>query len=227
MIPVSLLLVGSHRIEVGALGGVLGALPGLAVIGTASTASEALSVAELHPPDIAVIDSLLGSDDAAELADRLIRLHPDVRAVVLSDDDPAPALRAVLAGAAAVVVKPAAVDVLAAVIRGVAAGETHIPPPLLTEVIGALRAGTVAGGWTKGLASLTQRELEVLEEMAAGRDTAAVAERLFLSPHTVRTHVKHILAKLGVHSSLEAVSVAHRAGLGRGRSSPARPVRTP
>lgn len=227
MTPVSLLLVGSHRIEVGALGGVLGAEPDLAVIGTASSAGEALSVAELHPPDVAVIDTLLGSDDAMDLTDRLIRLHPDVRAVVLIDgEDPASALRAVLAGAAAVVVKPVAVDVLADVIRGVAAGETHIPSRLLTGVIAVLRAGVPADGWTERLASLTQREREVLEEMAEGRDTVAIAERLFLSPHTVRTHVKHILAKLGVHSSLEAVSIALRAGPGRGASSPARPVRT-
>lgn len=227
MTPVSLLLVGSHRFEVGALGGVLGAEPDLAVIGTASSAGEALTVAELQPPDVAVIDTLLGSDDATDLTDRLIRLHPDVRAVVLIDgEDPASALRAVLAGAAAVVVKPVAVDSLADVIRGVAAGETHIPPRLLTGVIAVLRAGIPADGWTERLASLTPREREVLEEMAEGRDTVAIAERLFLSPHTVRTHVKHILAKLGVHSSLEAVSIALRAGPGRGSSSPARPVRT-
>lgn len=227
MTPVSLLLVGSHRIEVGALGGVLGAEPDLAVIGTASSAGEALSVAELHPPDVAVIDTLLGADDATDLTDRLIRLHPDVRAIVLIDsEDPASALRAVLAGAAAVVVKPVAVHILADVIRGVAAGETHIPPRLLTGVIGVLRAGSPADGWPERLASLTQREREVLEEMAEGRDTAAIAQRLFLSVHTVRTHVKHILAKLGVHSSLEAVSIALRAGPGRGSSAPARPVRS-
>jgi DNA-binding NarL/FixJ family response regulator len=212
MTPVSILVVGSHRIEVGALGGVLGAEPGLAVIGTASSAGEALSVAELHPPDVAVIDTLLGPDDAMDLTDRLIRLHPDVRAVVLIDgEDPAPVLAAVLAGATAVVVKPVAVHALAGVILGVAAGETHIPPRLLTGVLAVLRPGVPVDGWAGRLARLTQREQEVLREMAEGRDTAAIAERLFLSPHTVRTHVKHILAKLGVHSSVEAVSIVLRA----------------
>ncbi|MGH9035993.1 MAG: response regulator [Acidimicrobiia bacterium] len=154
MIPISLLLVGSHRMEIGALGGVLGGMPNLAIIGTASTAGEALSVAELHPPDVAVIDTLLGSDDAFELTDRLIRLHPDVGAVVLIDgEDAGLALRAVLAGAAAVVVKPVAVDILADLIWAVADGETHIPPRLLTGVIRVLRAGIPADGWTERLAS--------------------------------------------------------------------------
>ena len=67
--------------------------------------------------------------------------------------------------------------------------------------------------WQEKVDRLTQREREVLELMVAGLDRAAIAERLYLSINTVRTHSKNILAKLGVHSSLEAVSVALRAGM--------------
>lgn len=214
---IRLLLAGSQRLEIEAWSDVLDAEPDLVVVGTAASAAEARTLVALDPPDVAVIDSLLGPDDAVALAGWMTKLERSTLAVVLlPEEDADAALRATLAGAAGVLVKPVGMWEVASVARGVVAGGTYIPPRLLTGILGSLRS-RVATTWPiEQLAQLTPRELEVLRAMSEGRDTAAIAEHLYLSPLTVRTHVKHILAKLGVHSSVEAVSLA----LGGGRLHP-------
>ncbi len=98
--------------------------------------------------------------------------------------------------------------------------ETHLPPALLTGVLRELTATRKHRTESQQLVeSLTPREREVLRCMVAGLGRKAVAERLFLSPHTVRTHMQNVLGKLGVHSTLAAVALARRAGVG-----PAEPV---
>lgn len=100
-------------------------------------------------------------------------------------------------------------------IRGVLRDETHLPPALLTAVLRELTAARKHRTDSERLVdSLTPRELEVLRCMVAGLGRKAVAERLFLSPHTVRTHMQNVLGKLGVHSTLAAVALARRAGVG-------------
>ena len=98
-------------------------------------------------------------------------------------------------------------------IRGVLRDETHLPPALLTGVLRELTAARKHRTESERLVeSLTPREREVLRCMVAGLGRKAVAERLFLSPHTVRTHMQNVLGKLGVHSTLAAVALARRAG---------------
>jgi DNA-binding CsgD family transcriptional regulator len=93
--------------------------------------------------------------------------------------------------------------------------ETHLPPALLTGVLRELTAARKHRTESERLVeSLTPREREVLRCMVAGLGRKAVAERLFLSPHTVRTHMQNVLGKLGVHSTLAAVALARRAGVG-------------
>jgi DNA-binding NarL/FixJ family response regulator len=102
-----------------------------------------------------------------------------------------------------------------AVIKGVMRDETHIPPLLLTGVIRELTAARRDRTESERLVeSLTPREKQVLRCMVAGLGRQAVADRLFLSPHTVRTHMQNVLGKLGVHSTLAAVALARRAGVG-------------
>jgi DNA-binding NarL/FixJ family response regulator len=136
--------------------------------------------------------------------------------VVLSDgsrtDDLACA--AVRAGVRGWVHKDSSLRHLLTVIEGVLHGETWIPPALLTRIIAELllvRDDLDAG--TERMASLTRREREVLECLSAGMNREEIAERLFLSTNTVRTHVQNLMAKLGVHSSVAAVAVAHRLGM--------------
>ncbi|MEU7434664.1 MULTISPECIES: response regulator transcription factor [unclassified Streptomyces] len=154
--------------------------------------------------------------DGIALVSGLRTSHPYLRTVVLADrDDPRRAAAALQAGASGWVAKDCSLSRLLAVIRGVLRDETHLPPALLTGVLRELTAARKHRSESERLVeSLTPREREVLRCMVAGLGRKAVAERLFLSPHTVRTHMQNVLGKLGVHSTLAAVALARRAGVG-------------
>lgn len=154
--------------------------------------------------------------DGISLVGAVRSTQPGVRTVVLAErDDPRRAAAALQAGASGWVAKDCSLVRLLAVIRGVLREETHLPPALLTGVLRELTAARKHRTESERLVeSLTPREREVLRCMVAGLGRKAVAERLFLSPHTVRTHMQNVLGKLGVHSTLAAVALARRAGVG-------------
>jgi DNA-binding NarL/FixJ family response regulator len=157
-----------------------------------------------------------GTVDGISLVAQVRTTHPGVRTVVLAEkDDPRRAALALQAGASGWVAKDCSLSRLLTVIRGVLRDETHLPPALLTGVLRELTAARKHRTESERLVeSLTPREREVLRCMVAGLGRKAVAERLFLSPHTVRTHMQNVLGKLGVHSTLAAVALARRAGVG-------------
>ncbi|PBC78124.1 LuxR family two component transcriptional regulator [Streptomyces sp. TLI_235] len=157
----------------------------------------------------------LSAGDGIALVGRICRAHPALRAVVLATgDDPRRAVRALQAGASGWVAKESSLGRLLAVVRGVLRDETHLPPALLTGVVRELTSARRDRTESERLVgTLTPREEEVLRCMVAGLGRQAVAERLYLSPHTVRTHMQNVLGKLGVHSTLAAVAVARRAGI--------------
>ncbi|WP_458087910.1 LuxR C-terminal-related transcriptional regulator [Streptomyces malaysiensis] len=154
--------------------------------------------------------------DGISLVGAVRSAQPGVRTVVLAErDEPRRAAAALQAGASGWVAKDCSLVRLLAVIRGVLRDETHLPPALLTGVLRELTAARKHRTESERLVeSLTPREREVLRCMVAGLGRKAVAERLFLSPHTVRTHMQNVLGKLGVHSTLAAVALARRAGVG-------------
>ncbi|MFG2843157.1 LuxR C-terminal-related transcriptional regulator [Kitasatospora sp. NPDC048296] len=159
--------------------------------------------------------------DGITLLGRLRRAHPGLRAVVLATaDDPHRAARALHAGATGWVAKESSLARLLAVVRGVLRDETHLPPALLTGVIRELTTARRDRTESERLVdTLTPREKQILRCMVAGLGRQAVAERLYLSPHTVRTHMQNVLGKLGVHSTLAAVAVARRAGISPAESA--------
>lgn len=165
------------------------------------------------PAAPAIPDHLI---DGIGLVERVRAEHPSTRTVVLAErDDARRAARALQAGASGWVAKDCSLSRLLAVMRGVLRDETHLPPALLTGVLRELTAARRHRTESERLVeSLTPREQEVLRCMVAGLGRKAVAERLFLSPHTVRTHMQNVLGKLGVHSTLAAVALARRAGVG-------------
>ncbi|MFC1413796.1 LuxR C-terminal-related transcriptional regulator [Streptacidiphilus sp. N1-12] len=156
------------------------------------------------------------AEDGITLVARARAAHPSLQAVVLAVvDDPHRVVAALQAGASGWVAKESSLGRLMAVVRGVLREETHIPPLLLTGVIRELTAARRDRTESERLIeSLTPREKQVLRCMVAGLGRQAVADRLYLSPHTVRTHMQNVLGKLGVHSTLAAVAVARRAGVG-------------
>jgi DNA-binding NarL/FixJ family response regulator len=172
-----------------------------------------------HPhPQLQAVhsDGSTAAFDGIALVEKVRTEHPGTRIVVLAErDDARRAARALQAGASGWVAKDCSLSRLLAVMRGVLRDETHLPPALLTGVLRELTAARRHRTESELLVeSLTPREQEVLRCMVAGLGRKAVAERLYLSPHTVRTHMQNVLGKLGVHSTLAAVALARRAGVG-------------
>jgi DNA-binding NarL/FixJ family response regulator len=241
---IRVLVVDDHRIFAESLAAALAAEPDVdvAAAGSGPAALRALErgAAEARPYDVILVDAELGAlatggapalpaprpedpalVDGISLVAGVRATRPAVRSVVLAEkDDPRCAARALQAGASGWVAKDCSLQRLLTVIRGVLRDETHLPPALLTGVLRELTATRKHRTESEQLVeSLTPREREVLRCMVAGLGRKAVAERLFLSPHTVRTHMQNVLGKLGVHSTLAAVALARRAGVG-----PAEPV---
>ncbi|MFF9578090.1 LuxR C-terminal-related transcriptional regulator [Streptomyces rubiginosohelvolus] len=240
MARIRVLVVDDHRIFAESLAAALAAEPDVDVsaAGSGPAALRALerAAAEGRGYDVLLVDAELGGltngeppavpaprqEEEAAAVDGIALVagvraaRPAVRSVVLAEkDDPRAAARALQAGASGWVAKDCSLQRLLSVIRGVLRDETHLPPALLTGVLRELTAARKHRTESERLVeSLTPREREVLRCMVAGLGRKAVAERLFLSPHTVRTHMQNVLGKLGVHSTLAAVALARRAGVG-------------
>ncbi|MFD7400863.1 LuxR C-terminal-related transcriptional regulator [Streptomyces virginiae] len=238
MVRIRVLVVDDHRIFAESLAAALAAEPDVDVsaAGSGPAALRCLerAAAEGRRFDVLLVDADLGAVPGAVPAQREsgsgpppavsdgialvagVRVsHPGVRTVVLAErDDPRRAALALQAGASGWVAKDCSLSRLLAVIRGVLREETHLPPALLTGVLRELTAARKHRTDSERLVeSLTPREHEVLRCMVAGLGRKDVAVRLFLSPHTVRTHMQNVLGKLGVHSTLAAVALARRAGV--------------
>lgn len=239
MVRIRVLVVDDHRIFAESLAAALAAEPDVevAAAGSGPAALRCLerAVAEGRRFDVMLVDADLGMPavpapravtvarggeegvvDGISLVSGVRAHRVPVRSVVLAEkDDAARAALALQAGASGWVAKDCSLQRLLAVIRGVLRDETHLAPALLTGVLRELTAARKHRTESEQLVeSLTPREQEVLRCMVAGLGRKAVAERLFLSPHTVRTHMQNVLGKLGVHSTLAAVALARRAGVG-------------
>ncbi|MEY9872174.1 DNA-binding NarL/FixJ family response regulator, partial [Streptacidiphilus sp. MAP12-33] len=189
---------------------------GLSAVAPIGRAAAQVPAQRRTPGGVGVVAGHAPVGDGIALVGRMRAVHPELRVIVLaSADDPHRAVRALQAGAGGWVAKESSLGRLMAVIRGVMRDETHLPPSLLTGVVRELTAARRDRTESERLVdSLTPREKQVLRCMVAGLGRQAVADRLYLSPHTVRTHMQNVLGKLGVHSTLAAVALARRAGVG-------------
>jgi DNA-binding NarL/FixJ family response regulator len=186
----------------------LGRAPDLDVVGTAGSIDEARSLIEELRPDVALIDYALPTGTGTELAAELRALVPSVRVVIVTADEGVQAAaEAVAAGCAGFVRKSADLSELADGLRRVCDGEALFDADTLAAAV----------GWMKRTdrppVDLTDREIEVLRHLAAGRTTVEISDRFVVSHHTARNHVRNILAKLGARSQLEAVVIAADLGI--------------
>ena len=179
----------------------------LTCIGTASSLAEARRLCTMLRPDVVLMDVRLPDGDGVDAASEVVVENPDVRVVVLSAFiDAALMRRASLAGATALLAKDGDLDDLLLAIRSSQSGSLSVNPKLLHQLVREAPKATPGP-------DLTQREREVLRMLADGSDLTLIAREMSISVHTCRGHVKNVLAKLGVHSQLQAVVVAMRHGL--------------
>jgi DNA-binding NarL/FixJ family response regulator len=199
--PIRLMLVDDHDMVAQGLKIILEDEPDIDVVAVANSAAQAVAIATTARPDVILMDYYLPDGNGASAAARIKSDNPNIKVVLLTgSDDPDALQRAVDAGCAGYLDKSGPLDELAAAVRVAAAGHVVISAEDLSRLVPRTREGTV----------LTEREREILFLIADGLTNQAIAARLVLSVHTVRTHVQTILGKLGAHSKLEAVATAKR-----------------
>lgn len=188
--------------------------PDVDLVGSARDAEEALVLLDGERADVVLLDVDLPGVDAIGATRQIRESAPKVKVVILTDlEDPSAIADVLAAGACGYVPKTRAVEELMDVVRRAAAGEIVMRERDLAPVLEQLESTRPRSPGERALGSLTRRETEILRALAEGQVPSEVAESLGISALTVQSHVKSILAKLGVHSKIEAVTLAWRHGL--------------
>ena len=216
--PIRLVVVDDQGMIRAGFRSLLDAEPDLEVVGEAATGLEALEVVRRLRPDVTLMDIRMPELDGIAATRQLAAEGAETRVLVLTTFDlDEYVFEALRAGASGFLLKDAPADELAAAIRVVAAGDSLLAPSVTRRVIDAFvgRAPSRPAHAVpdEALGRLTPRELEVLGLMARGLPNLAIAERLFVSEATTKTHVSNVLAKLGLRDRVHAVVFAYEAGL--------------
>ena len=218
--PVRVLLADDQRLVRESLCTMLGLLPGIELVASACDGEEALALAELHNPDVVLMDLRMPRLDGIEATRRLHERRPDVRVIALTtyaDDESV--LGALRAGARGYLTKDAGSEDIRRAILTVAAGEAALDPSVQHHVVDALSgdrerpADPTATADPRLPDDLTPREAEVLALIAEGLTNAEIAERLFVSPTTVKSHINHLFTKASLRDRAQAVNYAYRTGI--------------
>jgi DNA-binding NarL/FixJ family response regulator len=184
--------------------------PGAMTVADAGNGRDAIALVRYHRPDVLIAEGTQPDMPGEELCRRIARETPETAVVVLGAvEDPELAVRCLRAGASGYLTKDVDPARLPQILRGVMAGEVAVSRRMTMELVATLR-GVPDSGWRPVRSRLTSREWEIVDLLGDGASTEAIAERLVLSPATVYSHVKSVLAKLGVHSRGEAVPAAMR-----------------
>jgi two-component system, NarL family, response regulator LiaR len=209
---ITVLIVDDHQVVRLGLQTFLARQPDIAVIGEASSGEEALRLAAEQVPDVVLMDLIMPGMDGVETTRNLKQISPGSQVVVLTsyheDEHIFPAIRA---GALSYLLKDVGTADLADAVRKAARGEAVMHPNVAARVMQELRERSQPGALTPSM--LSERELEVLRNIAAGYSNAEIAERLVISEHTVKRHVSNILSKLHLADRTQAAVYAWREGM--------------
>ena len=225
--PIRVLIADDQRVVREGLSMLVALIDDVEVIGVAGDGAEAVRLAEIHRPDVILMDLRMPDLDGIAATGLLRERLPLSRVLVLTtyadEDAIVPALRA---GARGYLTKDASAEQIEAAIHAVHAGQTHLDPAVQERLVAAVirspdpaeLAGTGTGGretreGRKPPDGLTAREAEVLALLASGLSNAEIGQRLYLSHATVKTHINRIFAKTGARDRAQAVRYAYQHGL--------------
>ena len=202
---VSVVIVDDHPVVRAGLRALLETTDGVHVLGEADGVERAVEVVTELRPQVVLMDLQLGDGDGVEATRRILALAPQLRILILTTyDTDADILRAIEAGASGYLLKDAEPARLVEAVQQAATGQTVLAPMVAQRLVGRLQRPAV---------ELTERELEVLVLAAEGLGNREIARRLFISEATVKTHLVHVVSKLGVDNRTAAVARARDSGL--------------
>lgn len=218
MSDIRVIVVDDQAIVRDGLVTVLSLLPDVDVVGEGANGEEAVSMVARHHPDVVLMDLRMPIVDGVEATERIVRESPDTAILILTtfaDDESI--LAALRAGARGYLTKDAGRAEVASAVRAVAQGQTTFAPEVGARLISTL-TGSRADAWPPDAVapdvslvgrfpSLTAREREVLELMGSGLNNREIAERLYVSVATVKTHINGIFGKLAVRDRAQAIAL--------------------
>jgi DNA-binding NarL/FixJ family response regulator len=206
---ITLLIVDDHPVVRDGLRGMFESAPGFTVLGEAANGVEAVERATALGPDVVLMDLRMPGGSGVEAIRELTRRGARAKVLVLTTyDTDSDTLPAIEAGATGYLLKDAPRDELFTAVRAAAEGRTVLSPAVASRLVHAVR--TPAG---HGNEPLSAREREVLALVARGTSNREIARELFISEATVKTHLTHLYAKLGVNDRAAAVAVAYDRGI--------------
>lgn len=210
---IKVLLVDDHAVLRDGLRMVLDAQPGIAVIGEAEDGRQALDLVERLHPDVAVMDIAMPNMNGAEATRQIKRRFPAVRVLILTMHENQQYLAQIIkAGAIGCVLKRSAGSELVTAVRAAARGESYFSPTLATMLLDTYRLRLLENGQDE-TSLLTEREREILQLVAEGKNNQEIADTLVISIKTVQTHRAHMMEKLNAHDRTDLVKHAIRLGM--------------
>lgn len=211
--PLRILVADDHAAFRDGLTALLATVDDIAVVGQAGSGEAVVAGAAELQPDVVLMDLNMPGIDGIEATRRLVATSPHIAVLVLSmyEDDES-IFAALRAGARGYLLKGSDRSEIVRAIRAVARGEAIFGPAIARRLMTYFASAPPAGG--AAFPELTDRERELLELIARGLNNQAIADRLVLSPKTVRNHVSNIFSKLQVRDRAEAIVRAREAGLG-------------
>ncbi|MBU6533114.1 response regulator [Streptomyces mayonensis] len=212
--PIRVFLLDDHEVVRRGVRDLLDGEPGIAVVGEAGTAEQALVRVPALRPHVAVLDVRLPDGDGVGVCRELRSRMPELACLMLTSfDDEEALLDSVMAGAAGYVLKQIQGSDLVNAVRTVAAGQSLLDPSAATRLMARLR-GEQAGQQEEAsdpLPGLTDREREILALIGEGLTNRQIGQRLYLAEKTVKNHISRLLAKLGVERRIQAAVIATQA----------------
>jgi len=215
--PVTVLVVDDQKVVRDGLAMMLGLLDGIEVVGVAVDGADALRQVQDLEPDVVLMDLNMPTMDGVEATRQLAARGSRARVVVLTTyADDQWVFGALQAGARGFLTKDAGADEIRTAVLSVAAGDAQLDPSVQRRLLDALASGAHVGVQPAAPEpvddGLTARELDVLTEIARGLSNTEIAQRLYVSEATVKTHVNHLLAKTACRDRAALVAYAYRTG---------------
>ncbi len=215
---ITVVLADDQRVVREGLSMVLGLMPDVDILGSASDGEEAIALVEQLAPQVVLMDLRMPRVDGVDATRRISQHHPDTKVVVLTTyADDHTVIQALRAGALGFLTKDATSQQIRDALRAAVRGQAAIDPAVQHHLVNSI-ARTAPLEWTPPDQSrlpdgLTPREASVLALIAEGLSNAEIADRLTVSETTVKSHINHLYAKTGARDRAQAVTYAYRNGL--------------